>query len=409
MDAFFATLDEDSNHDSPEIDSDEAASELELLGAAPASPDGANDDDVEQAFQRSFGPHEVWQREEEDTTEQDALEKVARLRAADEAASGFAGDAGGTVQRCPKKQPNHALEVELFDSNGPFCAGVVELRREGDSGILSKRPDGQGKVRFEGLSDVDTHQLRVLGVRVWAVEETLSLADELATSPYDAVWKQPSEADDADYALQQGECLWTLANRLGVEQDALWESNPDLHAEERSVNVLAPGDVVTLSDLEPELVEASVRTKVRIECAPAEARAKLCFQDDQGVGRAGLDFILRIITEDETEHVITGATDGDGGFDKAVPADSVGMEVTLATQPDPEVYFFRFAHLDPLETVGGVQGRLLKLGFWCGEERGEIGPLTRRALREFQLRFGLSESGAIDSATREKLLALHGC
>jgi len=409
----FDSLDEssaDDDHASETPDSSvlSQAKSTELLGGA-ASTDYDDSDDLERNFRATLGPHEFWESEQDTgEVEKAARDRAERLRAADAAASSLEGAAGNLVDRCPPEDPKHTLEVELFNDTGPVTGGLVELRRKGQDGILAMRSNGQGKARFEGLRDSDSHQLRVLGCGAWSIEGSEPLPENLSKSRYDALWALPPDrGDPAVHKLVQGECLWTLANRLGLDADALWEANPDLHKGERLQNVLAPDDMVSLSQDEPILEDVSPGDRVRIRCEPAEARARLRFQNDEGAARSRIDFMIRIVTRDGTEHVWSGKTDGDGALDEAVPAEALTMEITLATEPDPEVYHFRFAYLDPLETVSGVQGRLFNLGFWCGSERGEVGPLTRRALREFQNEYGLSESGEIDAATRSKLNELY--
>ena len=57
----------------------------------------------------------------------------------------------------------------------------------------------------------------------------------------------------------------------------------------------------------------------------------------------------------------------------------------------------------------GVQGRLSNLGYDCGDEHGELGPVTRSALRAFQETYEMTVNGEADSATREKLQEKYGC
>jgi peptidoglycan hydrolase-like protein with peptidoglycan-binding domain len=65
------------------------------------------------------------------------------------------------------------------------------------------------------------------------------------------------------------------------------------------------------------------------------------------------------------------------------------------------------AALEPVTLLEGVQQRLNNLGYWCGDPHGTLGDGTRRALRKFQRRCGLTESGEADDRTRTLLLAVH--
>jgi hypothetical protein len=52
-----------------------------------------------------------------------------------------------------------------------------------------------------------------------------------------------------------------------------------------------------------------------------------------------------------------------------------------------ESYILDMGHLDPINTVEGVQDRLNSLGYSCGDEHGTIGPKTTEALKAFQADF----------------------
>jgi hypothetical protein len=219
---------------------------------------------------------------------------------------------------------------------------------------------------------------------------------------------KPGAGAEAQHEVVSGECMWTLAHDHGCDQDALWSANAALKEAGRLPNVLAPGDVVVLpATAEPEREDARTGTRVTIEVKAVLPRARLSFQDAEGKPRAGLGFVARVTTEDGTEHVWEGKTDGAGGLDESVPADARTLAVVLAVEPDPQAYCFRFGHLDPLATISGIQGRLRNLGYDCGKERGELGPLTRRSLRDFQRERELPSTGKVDDATRSKLEQLY--
>jgi peptidoglycan hydrolase-like protein with peptidoglycan-binding domain len=63
----------------------------------------------------------------------------------------------------------------------------------------------------------------------------------------------------------------------------------------------------------------------------------------------------------------------------------------------------RFGGLDPESELIGVQKRLNNLGYYCGDPDGTMNDSTREALRAFQLRFSLPQTGVADDATKELL------
>lgn len=65
--------------------------------------------------------------------------------------------------------------------------------------------------------------------------------------------------------------------------------------------------------------------------------------------------------------------------------------------------------LEPASTVRGAQCRLNNLGYQCGPEDGELGPVTRSALASFQRMKGLDGSPpGLDPATTGSLTATYG-
>lgn len=65
--------------------------------------------------------------------------------------------------------------------------------------------------------------------------------------------------------------------------------------------------------------------------------------------------------------------------------------------------------LAPADSVQGVQERLTRLGFPCGEADGVLGPRTERAINLFRSRFGIEEEDMPGGATVDKLKELAGC
>jgi N-acetylmuramoyl-L-alanine amidase len=107
----------------------------------------------------------------------------------------------------------------------------------------------------------------------------------------------------------------------------------------------------------------------------------------------------------------TGTTGGDGKIEQDIPVEATSGELAVfpsgGTQNAIGIFSLEIGHLDPVEEATGVQARLNNLGFDCGAVDGIIGPMTQEALRAFQKKYGLSETGNADTATRNKLRELH--
>ncbi len=57
----------------------------------------------------------------------------------------------------------------------------------------------------------------------------------------------------------------------------------------------------------------------------------------------------------------------------------------------------------PAGTLVRAQARLAELGYYTGEIDGAFGPLTSRAIREYQADYGLPITGRLDRATLKSL------
>lgn len=366
----------------------------------------------EQRFFGQYGPHEIWREDPAPAQQAAAQDKVDRLKAADAAVAELEGNVTKAHVPCPSAV-NHALEVLAVDAEGePIVGLLVEVHREGQAGILETATNAHGVARFEGLLDSDSHGLWIpaLARGAWDTQGSEALPEGRATVAYEATWRGTSAKKErpAEHVAKDGECMWTLSRRYGLTVDALWAANEALAQGKRNANVIAPGDVVTLPACKDEpLASARVGQRVKVACTEAVARANLRFHDVDGKGRAGVVAVIRVISHDGRETLWETKTNGDGGIDEAVPADAKTIEVVLDVEPEPQPYSFSFAYLDPIETIAGVQGRLANLGYHCGSERGELGPLTRRALREFQKEHGLTDTGEPDGPTKDALEGLY--
>ncbi|WIG94820.1 peptidoglycan-binding domain-containing protein [Myxococcus sp. SDU36] len=100
-------------------------------------------------------------------------------------------------------------------------------------------------------------------------------------------------------------------------------------------------------------------------------------------------------------------------IEHAVPVDTEMATLRVWKDAHAEVpglvWRLRVGHLDPIDTVSGIQGRLRNLGFGCGPIDGIAGPLTEAAVRAFQRNHGLSVDGVVGPLTRARLVEVHGC
>ena len=106
-----------------------------------------------------------------------------------------------------------------------------------------------------------------------------------------------------------------------------------------------------------------------------------------------------------------GSTDGDGFLIATIPPDAAIGEIRLGEGEKEALVGVNLGCIDPPETITGIQARLNNLGYFCGNEDGVLGEMTRSALQAFQEDSGLAvmddEAATVDGDTIKKLEAAH--
>lgn len=201
------------------------------------------------------------------------------------------------------------------------------------------------------------------------------------------------------YTVKEGDCFFSIAHQHGFLWETLWNlpANANLRAARKDPGLLLPGDQITIPDR--EIREESRNTEARHRFVTNEQLVKLRLvieYEDMPVGNAEYMLVVDGVA-------FRGATDKDGLLEVSVPPD--------ASQGQLEIKGLSFAlhlgGLDPSSEDIGVQQRLANLDFYRGALDGQIGPLTREAIANFQSRTGLEPSGEFDDATRQMLLHRH--
>jgi putative peptidoglycan binding protein len=198
------------------------------------------------------------------------------------------------------------------------------------------------------------------------------------------------------HTITQGESVVTVAEEHGFFALTIWDDaqNKDLRRKRKEMHVLMPGDELFIPDkrLKEIPIDAGKRHTFRRKGVPAVLKLRI-FEDE--TPRANQSFVLLVDGERRT-----GVTDDEGVLMVHVPTQA--REGLLTIGPDERRFQIKFGHVDPLGELSGVQKRLNNLGFECPED-GEPGAETRAAIRRFQRRFSLPETGETDEATTTKL------
>ena len=104
---------------------------------------------------------------------------------------------------------------------------------------------------------------------------------------------------------------------------------------------------------------------------------------------------------------VSGNTSGDGMIEAEIPADveEAKLLVWLRDNDEKASYstLLRFEQLEAENDTKGIQKRLQGLGFYNGPVDGELGPMTRDAVKEFQKKNNLPVTGVVNSQLSEKI------
>ena len=87
-----------------------------------------------------------------------------------------------------------------------------------------------------------------------------------------------------------------------------------------------------------------------------------------------------------------GVTDSGAVIELEIPASARRGKLTVWLEDEDEtilIWNLKLGHLDPIDTITGVQARLSNLGFPVGEINGQMSAETTSAIQTFQIVHGL--------------------
>jgi N-acetylmuramoyl-L-alanine amidase len=210
-----------------------------------------------------------------------------------------------------------------------------------------------------------------------------------------------------EYTVRQGEGIESIAFRNGLFWQTVWldPGNDELREHRSHPNALLPGDKVHIPEKRVEHVSVSTETKIRFRQKGVPSKLHLVLLDAEEQPRANLEYRLSI-----DGRLVEGNSNAAGEIIETIAPDAQVCMLTVGQSDTDaeEEYEVDLGYMDPLETLSGVQGRLNNLGFECSEPDGQLSPQTTAAVRAFQKTHGLSETGELDAALRDKLLKVHG-
>jgi len=210
--------------------------------------------------------------------------------------------------------------------------------------------------------------------------------------------------DYRPHVVKQGDYLTKLAFRHGFDAAEVWghEKNAEIKVSRKSMDMLAPGDVVHLPVTRGEGLPFAPGTTNRYRATVPMTEIHLVFTNADGTPLAGEPFAVTGGFAAASEP----KTGGDGKLTLRLPLTT--REVTIEFTERNLRRVVRVGDLDPASEESGARQRLTHLGFLSQDTRTGDGQDLGEAVRSFQVASGLPETGALDDETRNALAAEHG-
>jgi Putative peptidoglycan binding domain/LysM domain len=212
------------------------------------------------------------------------------------------------------------------------------------------------------------------------------------------------------HIVKPGDCLSSLADAYGLSSwHVIYDApeNADFRSKRDNPNLINPGDEIYIPDPAPRAVNVPVdrRHIFRVEFPPTWLNVRVQDTEDDPVANASFEL------EIEKELTLKGTTDGDGWIRVRIPAWAEdGLLRVWPDQQDPEIVIewqTRLGHLDPIDTITGIKGRLRNLGYECGELNDTEDEAYISSVMQFQSDCKLKMDGIPGPKTKDALLRLN--
>jgi len=210
------------------------------------------------------------------------------------------------------------------------------------------------------------------------------------------------------HRVSQGECLSSIAKQYGFRD---WKtiynhaSNQAFRAKRPNPNLIYPGDEINIPEPEKKQAGKPVDQKHKFKVKGRRTHLRLLIEDFEGTAVGGKSYQLEVGTE-----VFTGTTGGDGLVEQEIPVDAGDGEITvwLDSAKTTALYWpLKIGSLDPHDEAPGAHERLNNLGYDNLADSAADDRSTA-AIKAFQKKNGITESGTIDEATKNKAKEVFG-
>jgi hypothetical protein len=333
----------------------------------------------------------------------------ALAKAEQHAESASPEPADAPVTPCPLRD-RWALEVLVLGTDDKGVSGVaVRLERSPDS-VSSDVTGVTGLVRFDGLQP-GSYQvcLPELDAAAWRPGAAEALPEDKARSSGDHSWSAPEPPSDpkTSWTIELGDCLASVAFDLGFAQDTIWTfgGNAGLRKVRTTGYDLQSGDILQIPPKRVKKIAAQVKNRYPIRLVDVPERLKVRFVRFNMKPKSGEPYLLHVETaEGSPRPDKQGTTDGGGFLEEPIPPNAISANVLLGKKPHIEEHTFRLGAMNPGTEIGGMQRRLLSLGYLDEvQSPGIIDEPTRMALQRLQSDYKLNVTGEWDGPTKGKI------
>lgn len=206
-----------------------------------------------------------------------------------------------------------------------------------------------------------------------------------------------------EHEVRQGECILSIANQTGHHWETIWNApeNAELKQLRERPNVLLPGDRVHVPDIRLEQGSCATGQRHRFRRCGEPVVLRIRFLSSNGEPRADESYQINV-----DGLWLSGNLDSEGQLQVPLPADAQSARVLIGQGDSQDEYPLGLRCLDPISETTGIQQRLYNLGFNC-RVTGRQDRQTEDALKAFQSKHDIPESGSPDETTRNGLKADH--
>lgn len=206
------------------------------------------------------------------------------------------------------------------------------------------------------------------------------------------------------HKITQRECIESIADKYGLFWETIWNDpqNSDLREQRDDPDALLPGDIVFVPDKRRREEQGATEQKHRFRRKGVPSLLQIAVKH-QGNPLANEPYVLKMEGQ-----LLQGNTDAEGIITQKIPPGVKDGKLIVGQGEEQQEYDIFFGHLDPADTVSGVQERLSNLGFDCGSIDGVLGPKTKVTIRDFQFHYDLDQTGEINDETRSEIVKAYG-